>query len=157
MRSSSKTGQESIAVNEVKLTYKRKVNVSELPKIISSKASEEYLRSVWDLDTIDLCESFYVIYLNRSNKVKCHLVASVGGVSGTVADIKIILATALKTLSSSIIVAHNHPSGNLKPSEADKQLTQKLKEACKLLEISLLDHLILTSEGYFSFADEGYL
>jgi len=79
---------------------------------------------------------------------------SIGGIVGTVADIKLIVATALKCIASSIILAHNHPSGNLEPSKVDKDFTKKVSEACKLFDISLLDHLIVTSEGYYSFCDE---
>ena len=80
---------------------------------------------------------------------------SSGGISGTIVDIRLILGVALKCLASGIILAHTHPSGELTPSRVDRELTQKLKEAAKLMDISLLEHLIITNEGYFSFADEG--
>ena len=92
--------------------------------------------------------------LNRANKILGIFTVSTGGVAGTVADPKVTFATALKGNASSIILAYNHPSGNLKPSEADRQLTNKLSQAGKLLDISVLDHLIITAEEYFSFADE---
>jgi DNA repair protein RadC len=95
--------------------------------------------------------------LNRANKILRIFTVSTGGVAGTVADPKVIFATALKGNASSIILAHNHPSGNLKPSEADRQLTNRLTQAGKLLDISVLDHLIITAEEYFSFADEGLI
>lgn len=109
-------------------------------------------------DLLDLQhEEFWVVLLNRSNLViKKHLVSS-GGVSGTVADPKLIFKAALEELASGIILAHNHPSGNLKPSQSDAQLTKKMKQAGQALEIPVLDHLIFCNQGYFSFADEGLL
>ncbi|WP_306551061.1 JAB domain-containing protein [Daejeonella sp.] len=80
---------------------------------------------------------------------------SKGGITGTIADVRLILSVALKTLASGLILAHNHPSGNLKPSEADKQITSKIRQAAKLLDIELLDHIIISSEGYYSFTDDG--
>ena len=82
---------------------------------------------------------------------------SKGGITGTIADVRLILSVALKTLATGLILAHNHPSGNLKPSEADIQLTQKVKDAAKLLDIEVMDHIIISSEGYYSFMDEGIL
>jgi DNA repair protein RadC len=96
--------------------------------------------------------------LNNSNKVKGIFEVSTGGITGTLVDVRILFAVILKSLSTSIILAHNHPSGNLKPSEADKQLTQKIKNAGGFLDVKLLDHLIIIPDGdYFSFADEGLL
>ncbi len=124
------------------------------PKISSSTDVYEYMKA----HLLDLShEEFWVILLNRANKIiKCQRVSS-GGVSGTVADPKIIFKIALDELSSSIILVHNHPSGNLKPSQADLSLTKKLKEAGKVLEIPVLDHIIFTDEKYFSFADENMM
>ena len=102
-------------------------------------------------------EQFWVIMLNRSNKVIHKRAISLGGVSGTVADPKVIFKKALEDLASGIILAHNHPSGNKKPSQADIDLTKKLQNSGKLLEIPVLDHIIFTDDGYFSFADEGLL
>jgi len=102
-------------------------------------------------------EEFWIIYLNRSNKIIDKQKISQGGIAGTVIDIKLILKNALQKLSSSIIICHNHPSGNKIPSEADLKITKKLKEAADLLDIKVLDHLILTEKEYYSFADEGML
>jgi len=102
-------------------------------------------------------EEFWVLYLNRANKVVEKRFISRGGVSGTVADFKIILKRGLELLASSIVLAHNHPSGNLTPSEEDRKLTKKFNEAVKLLDMSLLDHIIVTESGYFSFRDDGLL
>lgn len=109
-------------------------------------------------DMMDLpYEVFWVILLNRANQVIKKQTISTGGVSGTVADPKIIFHAAIENLASAIILVHNHPSGNLKPSQADISLTRKMKDSGKLLEIPVLDHLIFTDEGYLSFADEGLL
>ncbi|MBC8112051.1 MAG: DNA repair protein RadC [Verrucomicrobia bacterium] len=104
-----------------------------------------------------LHEEFWIVLLSRSNTILKKVQISSGGISGTVADPKIIFKTALENLASAIILAHNHPSGNLQPSQADKDLTQKMKEAGKILEIPVLDHLIIGDKNYFSFADEGIL
>jgi len=104
-----------------------------------------------------LVEQFWIILLNRANQVIKPEIISEGGVSGTVADPKVIFKRALDKLASSIILVHNHPSGNLTPSQADIQLTQKLKEAGKCLDLPVLDHLIFTDHAYYSFADEGML
>jgi len=100
-------------------------------------------------------EEFWMLHLNRANKIIGEDLISKGGISGTVADSKLIYKKALDCLSSGLIFCHNHPSGNLKPSQQDIQLTAKLKEAGKLLDISVIDHVIVTDSGYFSFADEG--
>ena len=102
-------------------------------------------------------EEFWVIYLNQANRVQSMECISKGGLTSTVADIKIILKMAIDKLSSSIILVHNHPSGNLKPSVPDDRLTEKIQEAAKLLEIKLLDHLVITATGYYSYCDEGRL
>ena len=102
-------------------------------------------------------EEFWTLYLNRANKIIAYDKISRGGVSGTVVDPKLIFKNALKHLASSIILVHNHPSGQLKPSNADISITKKLKEAGNVLEIEVLDHLIISDEGFFSFADEGLL
>jgi DNA repair protein RadC len=102
-------------------------------------------------------EEFWVLLLNRSNHILKMEMISRGGVAGTVVDSKIIFKSAIEHLSSSIILCHNHPSGNLKPSDQDIQLTKKLKEAGRMLEIPVLDHVIISENGYYSFADEGIL
>ena len=99
----------------------------------------------------------YGVFLNRTNKALGVSFISKGGMAETVMDVKIILQTALKTHASGIILSHNHPSGNLHPSEADKRITSKIKEACKLLDLNLLDHIIITEEHYYIFADEGLI
>ncbi|GHA40877.1 DNA repair protein RadC [Salinimicrobium marinum] len=102
-------------------------------------------------------EEFWIIYLNNSNKVIDQLQLSKGGITGTLVDVRLVLKKALELGATSIILSHNHPSGNLSPSSADKQLTQKLKTAGESLDIKILDHIIVTEKSYFSFADEGLL
>jgi DNA repair protein RadC len=121
------------------------------------KATYDCLLSLYDLDTIHLKEEAYCIYLNRGNKVLGWYKLSSGGVSGTVIDIKLVLGIALKCAASLIIVSHNHPSGRLVPSLHDRNVTMKLQQACQLMEIKLLDHMIIHPERYFSFAENDLL
>jgi len=141
---------------KIRIVYSKKLKTSERPKITRSTEAVEVLRSVWS-SQIEAREEFVVLMLDRSNRVLGYQLLSKGGISGTVADIRLIFSVALEALASSIILAHNHPSGNLKPSEADLTLTRKVKEASKVIDIALLDHFILTKEGHYSFADEGDL
>lgn len=123
-------------------------------KITSSQDAYDAIKpELWDQPH----EEFWLLMLNRANQVIRKERSSIGGVAGTVTDPKIIFKAALQHLASSLILVHNHPSGNLKPSEADLKLTKKLKEAGALLDIPVLDHLIFTDHGYYSFADEGIL
>jgi len=102
-------------------------------------------------------EEFWIIYLNRSNRIISRLKISQGGISGTITDVRIIMKKGLELLASSIIICHNHPSGNKEPSDADIRITGKIKDAAAFFDISLLDHIIVTDNGYFSFADNGTL
>ncbi len=142
-------------VAEIQLTYKSNVKPSLRPKINTSRDAYTILLECWDDSKIEFVEQFKVILLNRANKVLGIVEISTGGVSGTVADPKVILGAALKAAASGFIMAHNHPSGNLTPSQTDIDLTRKLKEGGRFLEIQLLDHIIVTTESYYSFADEG--
>lgn len=141
-------------IQEIKLTLNRK----EKPKIIITSSIDSYreLSKIWNND-LDLRERFVALYLNRNNKIIGYYTVSIGGVNGTVVDNKLIFSLALSLPASAIILAHNHPSGNLKPSSADINLTKNIKAAGKLLQIEILDHLIITSDGYMSFADEGLM
>jgi DNA repair protein RadC len=133
---------------------RKEFDTEEKLKISGSKDAFDLLKShLQDLRH----EEFWVILLNRANRVIKKQQISQGGVAGTVADPKIIFKSAIEDLASGIILAHNHPSGNLTASQADVELTRKLKEAGKLLEIQVLDHLIVSGQKYFSFADEGIL
>jgi len=146
--------QTSFTVAEVEVSYKSNYNITERPKINCSKDAYRILMQHWQSSKIELLEEFKVILLNSSNRALGIVDISTGGVQGTLADPKIIFAVALKTNSSKLILAHNHPSGNTIPSEADRILTQKLKDGGKLLDIDVCDHLIVTNHGYYSFADE---
>lgn len=144
-------------VAEIQLAYKSSVKPSQRPKITGSKDAYQVFKESWDASKLELLEQFKAIFTNRANKVLGILEVSTGGIAGTVADPRLIFVAALKAAASGIIISHNHPTGNLTPSQADIELTKKIKEAGKFLEIQLLDHIIMTSEGYFSFADEGLL
>lgn len=144
-------------VSEVSLSYRPKVKPSQRPKVMSSQDVYGILSDFWDADKIELTEQFCVMLLNRSNKVLGIVELSSGGVGATVVDIKIVFCVALKACASSIVVAHNHPSGDLKPSYQDVQMTKKLVAAGQVLEIPVQDHLIISSEGYVSLVDEGYM
>lgn len=142
-------------VAEIKVSYS--TNQGQGVVLNSSKSAYNLILSKWDKDIIEFQEESKVILVNRANNLLGVFPLSKGGMTGTVVDNRIILSVALKCHASGIFLVHNHPSGNLKPSEADKQITRKLKEACNLLDISLIDHLIITKTGYYSFADEGQL
>ena len=137
------------------ITLKFKHSDIEKKKITSSSLCYEMLKKMYDADTLEYFESSIAIYLNRANNTIGWQKISQGGLSGTVVDVRIILATALKCGASAIILSHNHPSGNLFPSTSDDKLTEKVNDACKIMEIKLLDHMIITSEGYYSYSDEG--
>jgi DNA repair protein RadC len=123
-------------------------------KITSSKMAYEILQKrLSDLPH----EEFWLLFLNRANLVKKEERLSIGGISGTVVDIRLICRKAVENAASGLVIAHNHPSGQVAPSEQDKALTKKLNEALKLFEISLLDHVIIGDRKYFSFSDEGLL
>lgn len=144
-------------VAEVELIYKSKVKASKRPKITTAKEAYQVLIKAWDENKIELVEQFKVLFLNKANKVLGIYDVSTGGISGTVADPRVIFAAALKANCCAIIASHNHPSGSLKPSRQDELLTEKIKQAGQLLDIRLLDHLIITTEGYYSFGEEGLL
>lgn len=144
-------------VAEIQLTYKPKVKSSLCPKIASSQDAHQVLKKYWDDGKIEFVEQFKVLLLNRANKVFGIYLVSTGTTSATVVDPKSVFIAALKANACAIIISHNHPSGNLTPSQADIKLTKDLREAGKFLQIPMLDHIIITSEAYYSFADEGLL
>jgi DNA repair protein RadC len=132
---------------------RRTAEVVEKEKITGSKDVFEYFHHLSDLRN----EEFWVMFLNRANKIITSQKVSQGGITGTVADIRLILKGAMDNFATGIVLCHNHPSGNLAPSNEDKDLTQKVKQAAKLIDINVLDHIIVSDAGYFSFADEGLL
>jgi DNA repair protein RadC len=149
--------QSLFAVSEVELVYRSKVKPADRPHVSSTQSAYDILIAAWDANKIEMVEQCYVLLLNRSNY--CIGISNIGtgGITGCVVDPKIVFATALKANATGIILAHNHPSGNLKPSNADIHLTQKIREAGKFLDLSLMDHMIVTPQGYYSFAEEGML
>ncbi|GMN08620.1 JAB domain-containing protein [Croceitalea sp. MTPC5] len=145
-------------VNEIKISYKDRTTSDKWIKINSSQCAATFIYDYWDKDTIEAHESFKVLLLNNSNKVKGVFEISKGGITGTLVDLRLLLAVILKSLSVGIIITHNHPSGTLKPSESDKAITQKIKTATGYFDIKVLDHIIIApNAGYFSFADEGLI
>ena len=129
-------------------------NALEKPFISNSHEIAEYLKVILKDYSYEV---FAVIFLNRANKIKHFEIISRGGITGTVADPRLILKKAIEEEATSIILSHNHPSGNLKPSRADEEITLKIKQAASYLDIKVLDHIIVSDEGYYSFADEGIL
>jgi len=125
-------------------------------QIKSSLDAANVFRQVFE-ETIGIYESMFALYLNRANKTIGWFKISQGGLSGTVVDVRLILKTGIECLASGLIICHNHPSGNVNPSEPDIKITNKLKEGCKILDIQLLDHIILTEDSYSSFADQNLL
>ena len=147
---------EAKAINIIAaLEIGRRYRVSEIIKKPGISGSSDVYNVFKPLISHIPHEEFWVLYLNRSNKIISKNRISKGGVAGTVIDIKIIFKTAIEHLASSIIIVHNHPSGNLMPSENDIKITNKMKEAGKLVDIPVIDHLIISEAGFYSFADEG--
>ena len=143
-------------VAEISVSYKP--SKAHKPIIKSSEDVYFHLLKFFPEDTIALHETFVVGYLNRANRLIGVYELSKGGITGTVADPRLVLSVALKTAATGIILAHNHPSGNPQPSIQDKEITRKIQSACNFLDIKLLDHIIISPSGtYLSFADEGIL
>jgi len=142
-------------IAEVKTTYSHHVKASDRPKISSSQTAYEICKLVFP--ETGYREYFYILMMDRSNNLLGVNQVSMGGISGTIADPKVIFQTALKSNACSLILAHNHPSGNTSPSEADIKLTKKLKSAGEFLDLPILDHIIVSDDSYKSFADEGLI
>lgn len=140
---------------EIELKFKK--GKTETVKITGSSHLNDVLRTMFDMDTIEIYETVIVIFLNNSNKMIGWVKHSQGGITGTIIDKRIICATALKCLATSVIISHNHPSGTLIPSSADLKITKELKECFKLFDINFLDHMIITEDSYYSFRDNGDL
>jgi predicted RNA methylase len=149
------SGVKDLDIPEVKLSFIRKTNKKFAGKILTSGDAARFLRMIFGRGQIELQERFVVLYLDRANKIIGYYRHTIGGITGVVADVRLILSVALKCNAVSIVLCHNHPSGNLKPSDADIQLTKKVKEAGIVMDIGVIDHIILTRDGHYSFADEG--
>jgi len=145
-------------VTEVEITYKSKQKPSERTKIMRSSESVDVFRTIQEFNAnMEYKEMFYVMYLNRGNKILSVIKISEGGTAGTVVDTKHIMQGAILQNASSMILCHNHPSGECRPSQADIDITNRIKQGAKLFDIGLLDHVILTPESFYSFADEGQI
>jgi DNA repair protein RadC len=135
----------------------RRRKLAEIPEVVQIKCSKDVADIFQPILSDLLHEEFWILFLNRSNRVINRMKLSQGGISGTVTDVRMVMKKAIEYLASGIIVCHNHPSGNLNPSESDSKITQKIKEAGNLLDIQLLDHLIISDKDYYSFADNGLI
>jgi DNA repair protein RadC len=142
---------------EIEITYRNRIPYEQRIPVRESRTAYELLWQAWDLNKIELQEQFKILLLDQ--QAHCLGIADIGtgGIASCVADPRLIFTTALKARASSIILAHNHPSGSLKPSDADLALTRKLVEGGRLLDLTIFDHLIMTPERYCSFADEGLM
>lgn len=138
------------------LTLKRNPTNFKRVKIKSSKDGADYIRNFYS-DDLTIFESFFLLLLNNQNNTIGYAKISQGGICGTVVDVRLVCKYAVESLCTNVILCHNHPSGTLIPSSQDRAITSKLKEALKLFDIKILDHIILTEDSYFSFADEGIL
>jgi DNA repair protein RadC len=157
-----KSFERSPHLAEIKVAYRRKKREdsrqTKMPWVlVSPTTAESYLRSIWNNDTIELTEDFIIVCLNTAREVLGWVKGAAGGLDGAAVDVRVVFAIALQTASSAIILAHNHPSGSLKPSQEDMALTKRLQHAGELLQIPVLDHVILTKDGAFSFSDQGLL
>lgn len=154
----SKRMKMEFKVREIQVSYREGIETMQSRPITNSKEIAQLLYLNWDSRTIGLHETFKVVFLNQSNKVKGIYSLSHGSITGTLVDLRILFAITLKTLSVGIILSHNHPSGRLKASEQDRILTEKIKKAAQLLDVKVLDHIIVAPDGtYLSFADDGIL
>lgn len=142
-------------IGEVKAHYVKKNQINSV-KVTSSEHIYKWIKDSWPTE-IELYEAFVCVFLSRANNTIGYSTIGIGGMAGTVADGKKVFQHALLANAASIILIHNHPSGNLKPSNADIQLTGRLKEFGAYIELPILDHLIISTDGYYSFADEGIL
>lgn len=146
-----------LIASEIELIYKNKVKASERPKINGALDAYSVLIESWNKNEIEFREVFKIMLISRANRVLGIYEIAKGGLTSVVVDVRIIFAAALKANASALILAHNHPSGQLLASQADKNLTDQIKNAGDILDVPVLDHLIVSSEGYLSFAMEGLI
>ncbi|MFD1314228.1 JAB domain-containing protein [Namhaeicola litoreus] len=142
-------------LREVTAVYKTVNDLNNI-KISCSKDVADFVRRIYPVD-INIREAMVVLYLNNSNRTIGYSINSIGGITGTLVDVRLILRDALLTQATGLILIHNHPSGSLQPSTPDLTITTKVKESAKIMDVNLIDHLILTEESHYSFADEGKL
>lgn len=139
-----------------KISLVRESTTINKTKISSSRDIEQFTRQLYN-GTLTIFESFYIVLLNNSNTTVGYVCISNGGITGTLVDVRLVLKYVLETLAVAVILVHNHPSGTLLPSQADKDITTKIKKALSLVDVTVLDHIILTETSYFSFADDNIL
>ena len=151
------TVEELFSVTEIELIYRNRKKPNERPRITASKYAYDLFQQTWDQNKIELVEQFKIMLLDRNNACIGISNIATGGMTACIVDPKVVFGTALKARAIGIILAHNHPSGNLKPSKTDELLTENLVLAGKLLELRVLDHLIVSCDGYYSWADEGLM
>lgn len=144
-------------VPQIELRYRSKIKAADRVTINQPKDAYDIFSTHWDEDTINLQEQFKVLLLDNSNRVIGIVPVSSGGTTSTVVDPRLVFAAALKACAKKVIVAHNHPSGSLLPSTDDKRITEKLVQGGRLLDIEVVDHLILTWEGYYSLSENGLM
>ena len=146
-----------MAMKTIKLFELKKIQ-TEFPsvKITTPNQAADFIRQFY-FDDIEIFESFFILLLNQGNKTIGYAKISQGGIAGTVVDVRIIAKYAVESLATSVILAHNHPSGNLTPSHSDISITEKIKAGLKILDINVFDHIILTADSYYSFENEGNL
>lgn len=144
-------------VAEVKLSYSTKIKASDRVRLTNPRDVYSVLNLVYADYSVDHIEHFVVVLLDRANKVLGYGVASIGGVNSTVVDLRVVFQFAILGNATGIIVSHNHPSGEVNPSEEDKNMTKKLIKGCEILGFAFVDHVIYTKDKYFSFAEEGLI
>lgn len=143
--------------NEIIVSYKKNEIISDLDmNLKTSLEVSNFLKKIYPVD-INLKEAFVVIFFNNQMKINGYSTISIGGLDATIVDVRNIMQIALTSNSNGIILSHNHPSGKLTPSEADRKITERIKTACKYLDIKLIDHIIITEDSYYSFADNSEL
>ncbi|QMU65555.1 MAG: DNA repair protein [Flavobacteriaceae bacterium] len=143
-------------IGEVQLSYKRK-NQFTIYKITSSQSANECIRKIFPIEQISYRERMYTLYLDNSNNILGYQLLSIGGITGTLVDVRVLMQGALLTNAVGLLLFHNHPSNTLKPSNADKNITDKIIRSAEILDLKVLDHLIITEDRYYSFADNGEL
>jgi DNA repair protein RadC len=146
-----------LKVPEIELSYRNDIRPNDRPKVIHAIAAYDILINAWDMNKIELLEQAYVLLLSKNSSCLGVCNIATGGVSSCIVDPRIVFATALKANATAIILAHNHPSGNLTPSKRDLDITKKIHKGGEFLDIRLLDHLLITSNGFYSMANEGDL
>lgn len=144
-------------ISEIEIKYTPATKKQDRIKITCSQDAYKTFLSDWNTDTIELQEEFKIMLLNKANEVIGVSILSKGGMSSCIVDLKLLFALVLKSASPVIILAHNHPSGNLKPSEADKRLYEKVKKGAEYFDIQVLDNMIITKEDFYSFVDRGLI